>query len=616
MTIRPEIKRSAMCIAACAALGSGLPHAIAATSTAVASADSTAGAQAPRTITADQAIASVTTTGFVDVDGAKVQTIAIKYNVNLKGAKIDLDSFRVWDYAQGQAVQLGSSPGVPVSIHIDDEPHDTDGRTGSGSYVVIKLHTDYQLGAVPAYRAAMAAGITQVAAFTTAAKVTVTASTTSFTNYTVVASTNMQGQTTYTNTATPSKVTLTNVEDYKRFTNDSPTVLGYTPDGAAFHATNCFDEVDGKLHDVDLPYALYVPAGYDPRKKYMLVLHVHDAGALGTDPTITLTESKADANYASERVQRLAKEQGFAGLIVVAPQISQALVTSRDNYSQSAGVPATWQLLDHIRSKYNVDPDRIYASGQSMGGMQVISMAAQRDNYFAAVWPIASQWGSNNALQVPFNGAPYYPSTDATIWTKDAHGKPANYRNWYYMISDDNVLIDDCLGDLFSPTIWSEAASLYRDTTGHVVDIKANRYAAFDPVGTSLADQNKAVRELVAQGRRQSRNDGFGFIWEAYDGGSHFLTWVYAHRLFANYQWLLSQTRQSEMNRRKLDLNKPYVLAPTQLTDSAHLIFPGQNDYFKTFETGSGSEGYNTTFANPQGQILRLPGWTAADEGY
>ena len=615
MIIRPDLKKTAVCIAACTTLGFGLSHAVAATSVA-ASTDSTASAKAPRTITADEAISSVTTTGFVDVDGAKVQTVAIKYNVDLKGAKIDLSSFKVWDYAQGQAVQLGSNPGVPVSIYIDDEPGDTDGRTGSGNYVVIKLNTDYQLGAVPGYQAAMAAGITQVAGFTTAAKVTVAASTTSFTNYTVVASTNMQGQTIYTNSATPSKVTLMNVKDYKRFSNDSPTVLGYTPDGAAFHATNCFDEVDGKLHDVDLPYALYVPADYDPRKKYMLVLHVHDAGALGTDPTITLTESKADANYASEQVQRLAKEQGFAGLIVVAPQISQALVTARDNYSQSAGVPATWQLLDHIRSKYNVDPDRIYASGQSMGGMQVISMAAQRDNYFAAVWPIASQWGSNNALQVPFNGAPYYPSTDATIWTKDAHGKPANYRNWYYMISDDNVLIDDCLGDLFSPTIWSEAASLYRDTTGHVVDIKANRYAAFDPLATSLADQNKAVRDLVAQGKRQSRNDGFGFVWEAYDGGSHFLTWVYAHRIFANYQWLLSQTRQSEMNRKKLDLNKPYVLAATQLTDDSHLIFPGQSYYFRTFAAGSGSEGYNTTFANPQGQILRLPGWTAADYGY
>ncbi len=611
MTIRPDLKKTAVCIAACTTLGFALPHAVAATSSA-----STASAQAPRTITADEAISSVTTTGFVDVDGAKVQTIAIKYNVDLKGAKIDLGSFKVWDYAQGQAVQLGSNPGVPVSAYVTDEPGQKDGRTGSGHYVVIKLNTDYQLGAVPSYQAAMAAGVVQVAGFTTAANVTVTASTTSFTNYTVVTATDMRGNTTTTNTATPSKVTLTNIQDYQRFTNDSPTVLGYTPDGAAFHATHCFDEVDGQLHDVDLPYALYVPHDYDPRKKYMLVLHVHDAGALGTDPTITLTESKADANYASEAVQRLAKEQGFAGLIVVAPQISQALVTARDNYSQSAGVPATWQLLDHIRAKYNVDPDRIYASGQSMGGMQVISMAAQRDNYFAAVWPIASQWGSNNALQVPFNGAPYYPSTDATIWTKDAHGKPANYRNWYYMISDDNVLIDDCLGDLFSPTIWSEATSLYRDTTGHVVDIKANRYSAFDPLATSLHDQNKAVRDLVAQGRRESRTDGSGFIWEAYDGGSHFLTWVYAHRIFANYQWLLSQTRQSEMDRKKLDLNKPYVLAPTQLTDSAHLIFSGQSYYFKTFATGSGSEGYNTTFANPQGQILRLPGWTAADYGY
>ena len=616
MTNRPDLKKSAACIAACACLGFGVANAVAAASSANPDVTASARNVKPTTVTADAAISGITTTGFVDVDGAKAQAITIKYNVNLKGANIDLSTYKVWDYAQGQAVQLGSNPGVPVSIHIHDEPIGAHGQTGSGNYVVIKLHTDYQLAAVPAYQAAMAAGITQVAGFTTAGKVTVTASTTNFTNYTVVASTNMQGATTYTNTATPSTVTLTNVENYKRFTNDAPAALGYTPDGAAFHATNCFDEVDGKLHDVDLPYALYVPANYDPRKKYMLVLHVHDAGALGTDPTITLTESKANANYASAEVQQLAKDQGYAGLIVVAPQISQALVTSRDNYSQSAGVPATWQLLDYIRSRYNVDSDRIYASGQSMGGMQVISMAAQRDNYFAAVWPIASQWGSNNALQVPFNGAAYYPSTDATIWKTDAHGKPANYRNWYYMISDDNVLIDDCLGDLFSPTIWSEAASLYRDTTDHVIDIKANRYVAFDPVATTLAGQNAAVRALVADGKRQSRRDDFGFIWEAYDGGSHFLTWVYAHRLFANYQWLLSQTRQSEMNRKKLDLNKPYVLAPAQLTDSSHLIFSGQSYYFKTFAAGSGSEGYNTTFANPQGKIVRLPGWTAADYGY
>lgn len=566
------------------------------------------------TLSADSAITGVTTNGIVDVDGAKVQTIAIQYNVDLKGASIDANTFEVWNYALGKAVELGANPGAVTGVYIDNEPYDTDGKTGAGNYVVIKLNTDYQLASVPGYLAAMAAGVKQIAAFKTEANTTVTASATEFSNYTVVTSVNMQGATTYTNTAKAQTYSLSNITGFKRYTNDSVLTLGYTPDGAAFHATNCFEEADGLLHDVDLPYALYVPADYDASKKYMLVLHVVDAGALGTDPNITLTEAKANANYASAEVQQLAKDQGYAGLIVVAPQIPSELRSTRDNYSMSAAVPATWQLMDYITSKYNIDADRIYASGQSMGGMQVVAMAAQRDNYFAAVWPIASQWGNNYHLEVPYSGAEYYKSSDATIWTKDAHGNAADYRNWYYMISDDNILIDNCIGDSFSTPIWGEAAVLYKDITASAIDIKGSRYTSFSPLTATLDQQNAAVRALVAS--TDFNNPDFGIIWEAYDGGSHMVTWVYAHRLFANYQWLLSRTRQQEMNRTKLALNTPFVPATTQLTDATHLIFSGQSYYYKTAAPGAGTADYNTSFGSPTGSLVRLPGWTAADYGY
>jgi predicted peptidase len=566
------------------------------------------------TLTADNAITGIITTGLVDIDGAKAQAVAIKYNIELKGATVDANTFEVWDYALGQAVERGSNPGAVTAVYIDNEPYDTDGVTGSGNYVVIALNTDYQLAAVPTYKAAMAAGVRQLKAFTTTGAATVTASATEFSNYTVVSAVNMQGTTTSTNTAKPDTYNITNIKGFKRYSNDTADVLGYTPDGAAFGATNCFDEIDGLLHTVDLPYALYVPADYDASKKYMLVVHVEDAGALGTDPNITLTESKANANYASAEVQQLAKDQGYAGLIVVAPQIAEALRSTRDNYSMSAAVPATWQLLDYVTAHYNIDADRIYASGQSMGGMQVVSMAAQRDNYFAAVWPIASQWGNNYNLNVPFEGTAYYQSNDATIWTKDAHGNDVDYRNWHYLISDDNILIDNCLGDNFSTPIWGEAAVLYKDITSSAIDIKGTRYTKFNPLTASLDDQNAAVNALVASA--DLSNAAFGMIWEAYDGGSHQVTWVYAHRLFANYEWLLSRTRQSEMNRPKLDLNKPFVPAATQLTDAGHLIFTGQTVYYKTAAPGSGTAGYNTSFGSPTGSLVRSPGWTAADYGY
>jgi predicted peptidase len=615
----PELRKQglARCIATCMVSGyalSGCGGGGMTTATPAATSATTPTATVAETKSADSVIAGVFTTGFVDVDGAKAQAVAVKYSVELKGANISANTFEVWDYALGKAVELGANPGAVKATYIDDEPYDTDGKTGAGNYVVITLNTDYQLAAVPKYQAAMAAGVKQLAAFTTAGGTTVTASATEFINYTVVTSSNPQGVVSYNNTAKPQTFNITNIKNFKRYTNDTADALGYTPDGAAFHATNCFDEIDGLLHDVDLPYALYVPADYDPGKKYMLVLHVVDAGALGTDPTITLTESKANVNYASPEVQQLAKDQGYAGLIVVAPQVPSELRSTRDNYSMSAAVPATWQLMDYITSRYNVDADRIYASGQSMGGMQVVSMAAQRDNYFAAVWPIASQWGNNFNLEVPYAGARYFQSNDATIWTKDAHGNAVDYRNWYYLISDDNILIDNCIGDNFSTPIWTEASVLYKDITKNAIDIKGSRYAKFNPLTTSLDAQNAAVRSLVAS--TDFTNPDFGIIWEAYEGGSHQVTWVYAHRLFANYQWLLSRTRQSEMSRAKLDLNKPFVPAAVQLKDATHQIFSGQDLYYKTAAPGSGTAGYNTTFGSPNGPLVRQPGWTPADFGY
>ena len=81
-------------------------------------------------------------------------------------------------------------------------------------------------------------------------------------------------------------------------------------------------EATGQKVAVDLPYALYVPENYNPDLKYALVLHIHDAGFMGDDPMITLTEGQGPVNFASPAVQQIAKDHGLGGIIVVCPQIS------------------------------------------------------------------------------------------------------------------------------------------------------------------------------------------------------------------------------------------------------------------------------------------------------
>jgi predicted peptidase len=554
---------------------------------------------------APSAIQRVSTIGFVDNDGAKVATIVVEYASDLTGADVSLDTFRVDDYGISQgndACEIGSDPGVPTKVYVNDAPEASEnGGSGSGNYVIIEVNTDYQMGSVASsYKTAMYAGVRQVGDITTGSGV-IPGSVKEVVNYTVVEEEGRNGVE-YNKYANDDGYSIPELDKFQLFTKE---------DGTAFHATNCFEEATGEYVDVDLPYALYVPEDYDPSQKYALILQIHDAGFMGNDPMITLTESQGCVNFASDEAQQIIKDQGLAGLIVVAPQFEDSIRTTRDNYSTSAGVPATWQLLDYLTETYNIDMDHIYGTGQSMGGMQVVAMAAQRDNYFAGIWANGCQWGNNYQLDAPYadreGTAVYYeaPADGTIIWTQDADGNEVDYRNWYYMISDDNVLITNCTGDKFSTTVWTELAYLYSDLAGVTIP-----KVTFNPITDSQEDQEAAVTALL------TGDSDTGFYWTAMDGGNHMATWIYSHGVWAHTQWLLSQTRQTENDRDKLDLDKPFVRAAEQDT-SAEREINGSGAYFVTGEYGSGTADYNSGLFGMQGTPSegREPGWTyTADE--
>ena len=504
-------------------------------------------------VSADAAIVSVTGLGFVDTDGAKLSAIDIEYNVELDGSDVSLSKFEISDYGifgplnqtthlptYTLVPEIGSNPGVATKAYVKNKTH-----------VIIEVNKAYQLGSVAkSYKMAMIAGVKQVGTINALTNI-ITPSTVEKKNYREVTIEKVNPQTgaityEYRLYADDGTYKINGTQDFKLFTKEA---------GTAFHATDCWEEANGTEVAVDLPYALYVPKNYDPDLKYALVLHIHDAGFMGDDPMIALTESQGPVNFASPAVQQIAKDQGLDGIIVVVPQIADALRSTRDDYSLSAAVPATWQLMDSLTKKYSIDTNHIYGEGQSMGGMQVAAMAAQRDNYFAGWWANGCQWGSNFNLDDPTYNGPtsayqQAPADGTLIWTNDADGNPVNYRNWYYLVSDDNILIDNCKGDNFSTNVWKEFKYLYKDLASAEFP-----YTSFNPLTTPKADQNAALEALFAQ-----PND-LGIYWAAFDGGNHMATWIYSHGLFAAYDWLLSQTRDSEMARGKLDLNKPFEKA-------------------------------------------------------
>lgn len=549
------------------------------------------------------AVVGISTIGFVDTDGAKVHTIVVEYNTDMTGAKVSAADYAVGDYGiqQGEAnIWAGSAPGEVTKVYAE------------GKYVYIEVNTDYQLGSVPTYTTAVAASVRQINDIVTAGG-TVAASAKTITNYTVVEKSSRRGVT-YSNVAVDGTYKLENISGFQTFSKE---------DGTAFHATHCFEEATGEYVDLDLPYALYVPADYDPSGSYAMVVQIHDAGTMGDDPMLTLTESQGNANFASAEVQQIVKDaHGLDGIIVVAPMINDSVRSTRDNWSLSAAVPATWQLLDYVTETYSISMDHIYGTGQSMGGMQIVAMAAQRDNYFAGMWANGCQWGTNYNLEEEYNGASYYaaPADGEIIWTEDSDGNKVDYRNWYYMISDDNLLITSCIGDKFATQTWRELDFLYHDLAGTDLIFGGYEdsvyYASWDPTDPDV-DGNAIASAMLNSYQTKGDND-INFVWTAFSGGSHMLTWVYSHGYMAHYEWLLTQTRQSEMERDKQEcLLNSFEYADEQLTTADRELAPdmetGDMVYYATGKAGAGTADYNGCWLKMGNYTLKAPNWKAGE---
>ena len=567
----------------------------------------------PTDYSADDMIKSIKAIGFVDADGSKVQAIAVEYAEEILASSVKLDAFEIEDYdlLENSACELGENPGAATGIYVNSEAAISENdEKESGKYVIIEVNTDYQRASVPNYGPSMAIGVKQTGTIMTVENKSVGASNDWLRNYTVTQTESAGGNGiqagTIVNSYTVEDGTydITNISMYQLFTQE---------DGTAFHATNCWDEQEGEYVDVDLPYALYVPEDYNPNGKYALVLHVHDAGFMGTDPMITLTEAQGPANFASEEVQQIAKDNGLDGIIVVCPQIWTEIRCTRGGYTTSCGVPATWQLLDYLTEKYSIDMNRIYGTGQSMGGMQCMCMAAQRDNYFAGLWLFGCQWGSDYNKEVAADNYVHYASQDPTIWTTDSDGNNSDYgQNVYYLISDDNILSTNCQGDAYSSGVWKEMKTIYNELAD--TDFP---YSSFNPLTETLDAQNEYVNELLAQENKT------GIYWFGFSGGSHMLTWIYGHKLMAGYEWLLKQTAESEDERSKLtSLDAEWeeetddTLVAASRTEDRYIgkDSNGTPVYFALAKEGSGTIGYNTTRYGKGGRTVLLPsGWTPED---
>jgi len=134
-----------------------------------------------------------------------------------------------------------------------------------------------------------------------------------------------------------------------------------------------------------LPYNVYVPADYDAAKTYPLVLYIADSSLVGQDVTAPLSQYGA-------LIWASSTEQAEHESIVVVPEYPEVIIDDHGSFTTTDYWEMTRRLVQSVSSTYSVDPTRVYGTGQSMGAMTVMSLAATYPDLFAAELIVSGQW--------------------------------------------------------------------------------------------------------------------------------------------------------------------------------------------------------------------------------
>lgn len=261
-----------------------------------------------------------------------------------------------------------------------------------------------------------------------------------------------------------------------------------------FRQLKYYDAVTGDTID----YNLFVPKDYDPSKKYPLLLYMADASTTDKEVTAPLTQGYGALEFVTDSDQ--AKHPSF----VLVPQFQDKVVVN-DTFYVSPHVGSVVRMLGDLQKRYSIDSDRLYTTGQSMGGMISFYLNITHPGLFAASLFVGSQW-------------------DASKMASFAGNK------FFYIVAG---------GDEKAPRGMAALAKVLEQND---TDYATAEWSAKLP--DSVQEEN--VRKLLAKG------EDINFITfttgsvlpESGSGNEHMCSFDYAYKLSEVRDWLFRQTKE------------------------------------------------------------------------
>lgn len=181
---------------------------------------------------------------------------------------------------------------------------------------------------------------------------------------------------TYTETATkklvPDSEETANIPAYINKSNDAALQTMVSELAPFFKQLNFVDPGSGK----SLEYTLFTPQRIENGKNYPLVIFIADATTTGSNVMQPVSQGHGALVWATIR------SQGSNPCYVLVPQFSGVVINANGKVTAEATMLEL--LINAVVNNHSVDVDRIYLTGQGMGGMLAMHLNAKNPRMFAA----------------------------------------------------------------------------------------------------------------------------------------------------------------------------------------------------------------------------------------
>lgn len=265
---------------------------------------------------------------------------------------------------------------------------------------------------------------------------------------------------------------------------------------------------------ITVNYNLFIPKNYDSNKKYPMVQFIPDASLFGKDTLSQLTQGYGGLVWTTEEAQN--KNECFVYVPAFTAGLSHDYKTIQsrmesvvdDDNNVSEDVFTNIDVIKDICKNYSIDTDRIYTTGQSMGGILSFFYATYFNDIFAAYMPVGSQFDNNMVKRL-----------------KD--------RNIIYLVSEGDSKASEGMNEL-----------------KNLLDEENTNYSyRYFSIKDTYENQNKIVNEAVLEGNNYNLfmfKKGEVVPEGVKSNNEHMYSFDYAYKIDAAREYLFTKTKNND----------------------------------------------------------------------